>query len=252
MRALITNDDGVFSDGIALLARVAVRAGLDVVVAAPHEERSGAGASLTGMEAEDHLGVSRRRIDGLGDVPVFAVHASPALIAFVATRGAFGDPPDIVLSGINHGPNTGAAVLHSGTVGAALTACTHGLVGMAVSLATVDPQHWDTAEKVAEAAVGWIVDNGRTDAILNVNIPDVPPDRLRGVKAAPLARFGAVQAEIGDQGEDFVTIRFDAIRAEEDDDSDAGLVARGWATATLLRPPCSVDDADLSSLETGS
>ncbi len=252
MRALITNDDGVHSDGIALLARVAVEAGLDVVVAAPHEERSGAGASLTGMEIDDHLRVARSRIEGLDDVPVFAVEASPALITFVATRGAFGDPPDIVLSGINHGPNTGSAVLHSGTVGAALTATTHGVVAMAVSLATAHPRHWDTARKVAQAAVEWIIDNGRRDCILNVNIPDVPVRELRGIKVAGLARFGAVQAEIGDHGEDFVTVRFDEIHAGDDDDSDAGLVARNWATATMLRPPTSVDDTNLSSLETKS
>ncbi|MET0797220.1 MAG: 5'/3'-nucleotidase SurE, partial [Rhodococcus sp. (in: high G+C Gram-positive bacteria)] len=133
MRALITNDDGVDSAGIALLARVALDAGLDVVVAAPHEERSGASASLTGMGVDDHLGIERTEIEGLRGVEVYAVQASPALIAFVATRGAFGDPPDVVLSGINHGPNTGAAVLHSGTVGAALTALTHGVPAMALS-----------------------------------------------------------------------------------------------------------------------
>lgn len=250
MKALITNDDGVFSDGIALLARIAVEAGLDVVVAAPHEERSGAGASLTGMGVGDQLGVTPRRIDGLDDVPVFAVEASPALIAFVATRGAFGDPPDLLLSGINHGPNTGAAVLHSGTVGAALTASTHGVVAMAVSLATVAPENWDTAESVTRAAVDWVIENGNHDSILNVNIPDVPLDELRGIVSAPLARFGAVQAEIGDRGEGFVTVRFDEIHAGTEDESDAGAIARKWATATLLRAPCTVVDADLSGLET--
>ena len=95
MRALITNDDGVDSAGIALLARVALDAGLDVVVAAPHEERSGASASLTGMGVDDHLGIGRTEIEGLRGVEVYAVQASPALIAFVATRGAFGDPPDV-------------------------------------------------------------------------------------------------------------------------------------------------------------
>lgn len=248
MRALITNDDGVFSDGIALLARVAVAAGLDVVVAAPHEERSGAGASLTGMGTDSHLGVSPGLIDGLGEVPVFAVQASPALIAFVATRGAFGDPPDILLSGINHGPNTGAAVLHSGTVGAALTASTHGLPAMAVSLATIDPQNWDTAELVTQKTVEWVIDHGSSDWVLNVNIPDVPRSELKGVASAPLARFGAVQAEIGDRGEDFVTVRFDEIHAEDDDDSDAGAIARKWATVTALRAPCTVGDVDLSAL----
>ncbi|RRQ27212.1 5'/3'-nucleotidase SurE [Rhodococcus sp. Eu-32] len=247
MRALVTNDDGVFSDGIALLTRIAVEAGLDVVVAAPHEERSGASASLTGMGSDSRLAVTTRSIDGLADVPVYAVKASPALIAFVATRGAFGDPPDLVLSGINHGPNTGSAVLHSGTVGAALTASTHGVVAMAASLATTNPTHWDTAELVVRDAVRWTMENGRPDSVLNVNIPDVPLHELEGVAAAPLAEFGAVQAEIGDRGEGFVTVRFDEIVAESDDDSDAGLIGRKWATVTSLRAPSAVD-VDLAAL----
>jgi 5'-nucleotidase len=250
MKALITNDDGVHSDGIAVLARVAVELGLEVVVAAPHEERSGAGASLTGVGVEGKLGVTPVRIDGL-DAPTYAVEASPALIAFVATRGAFGDPPDLVLSGINHGPNTGAAVIHSGTVGAALTAASHGVVSMAASLATTDPQHWDTAEAVTREAVEWLMDNGTADSVLNVNIPDVPLAALNGIKAVDLAQFGAVQAEIGDRGEGFVTVRFDEIAAEEDDDNDAGWISRQWATVTVLQPPTRVEHPALSDLERG-
>ncbi|MGF0311398.1 5'/3'-nucleotidase SurE [Rhodococcus sp. IEGM1428] len=247
MRALITNDDGVHSDGIALLARVALDAGLDVVVAAPHEERSGASASLTGMGVDDHLGIELTEIDGLADVTAYAVQASPALIAFVATRGAFGDVPDLVLSGINHGPNTGAAVLHSGTVGAALTALTHGVPAMALSSLATRPSHWETAEHVAHLAVTWMVTHLTVDAVVNVNIPDVPLADFAGIVPASLARYGAVQAEIGDRGEDFVTVRFDAIQAE-DDDSDASLLARNWATVTALRPPSEVDRVDLSTM----
>lgn len=250
MRALITNDDGVFSAGIATLAKVAVDLGLDVVVAAPHEERSGAGASLTGVGPEGKLGMTPGSIEGL-DIPVYAVEASPALIAFVATRGAFGDPPDLVLSGMNHGPNTGAAVIHSGTVGAALTASSHGVVSMAASVASADPQHWETAEAVVRDAVAWLIEHGSVDSILNINIPDVPLRELQGLKATELARFGAVQAEMGDRGEGFVTVRFDEIAAEDDDDNDAGWIARKWATATVLQAPTAVAHPALGSLANG-
>ncbi|MFI8567970.1 5'/3'-nucleotidase SurE [Rhodococcus sp. NPDC078407] len=247
MRALITNDDGVGSDGIALLARAALDAGLEVVVAAPHEERSGASASLTGLGVDDRLGIELTRIAGLPDVTAYAVQASPALIAFVATRGAFGDPPDVVLSGINHGPNTGAAVLHSGTVGAALTAMTHGVPAMALSSIATRPKHWDTAEHVAHLAVTWMIANLTVDAVINVNIPDVPRSDFAGIVPASLARHGAVQAEIGDRGEGFVTVRFDEIAAEGGD-SDASFLARNWATVTALRAPSEVDSVDLSTL----
>ncbi|KQU06392.1 5'/3'-nucleotidase SurE [Rhodococcus sp. Leaf7] len=267
MLALITNDDGIDSHGIAVLARVAVDAGLDVVVAAPHEERSGASASLSALQNRDQLVFSRAAVADL-DVDAYAVQASPAMIAFVATRGAFGPRPDVVLSGINHGPNTGSAVLHSGTVGAALTALTHGVPSMAFSLAGLDTASlaapadihdrvaheartdvttWDTARLVARQTLEWFLEHRSSEWVLNVNIPPVPPSDLRGVRSAELAAFGAVQAEIGEKDDEFVTVRFDAIAAADDDESDAGLVARGWATVTALRPPSAVE-VDTASL----
>lgn len=118
---------------------------------------------------------------------------------------------------------------------------------MALSSIATEPAHWDTAEHVAHLAVTWMVSHGPSDAVVNVNIPDVPLADLAGIVPASLARYGAVQAEIGDRGEDFVTVRFDEIRAE-DDDSDASLLARHWATVTALRPPSEVDGVDLSTM----
>src|ERR1700735_3834193 len=110
MRALITNDDGIDATGLRVLAQAAVAAGLDVTVAAPDSERSGSGTAVSGLEPGGRLLGGRRPLDGLDGVPAFAVGASPALIAFVATGGVFGPVPDLVLSGINHGPNAGLAV----------------------------------------------------------------------------------------------------------------------------------------------
>lgn len=248
MRALVTNDDGIDSRGLGVLARIAVEAGLDVIVAAPHTERSGASASMTALAANGRLAVADRQWPDLPGVPIRAVEASPALIGFVAAHGAFGPPPDVVLSGINHGPNTGHAILHSGTVGAALTAATHGALALAVSLASADPRHWDTAASVAGRALRWLLESGTRGAVLNINVPDVPPAELRGLRAAPLAAFGAVQADIGEIGADFVTVTFREIRPDEADETDAGLVAQGWATATALRAPVEAGDIDLRPL----
>ncbi|MBH0121221.1 5'/3'-nucleotidase SurE [Rhodococcus sp. HM1] len=248
MRALVTNDDGIDSRGLGVLARLAVEAGLDVVVAAPHTERSGASASLTALAEDGRLAVTERQWPDLPEVPIRAVEASPALIGFVAAHGAFGPAPDVVLSGINHGPNTGHAILHSGTVGAALTAATHGALALAVSVASADPQHWDTAEQVSRRALEWVIESGQRGSVLNINVPDVPPDEFRGLRLAPLAAFGAVQADIGEIGKEFVTVTFREIRADERDETDAGLVAQGWATATALRAPVEAADVDLEAL----
>src|ERR1700753_257076 len=127
MRALITNDDGIDSPGVRILAQVAVAAGLDVTIAAPDSERSGTSAMMSALESGGRLLAEERKLDGLEDV------------------GAFGGRPDIVLSGINRGPNLGRAILHSGTVGAALTGASAGLPGMAFSLARDAAVHCDTA-----------------------------------------------------------------------------------------------------------
>src|SRR5919106_1774673 len=128
-RALVTNDDGIDSAGIGMLARAAADAGLEVTVAAPSWDSSGASASLTAVEEDGRFLVESRTPDGAGeddhsDAEWYAVEAAPAFIVRAGVEGAFGEPPDVVLSGINLGQNTGAAVLHSGTVGAVLTAAT--------------------------------------------------------------------------------------------------------------------------------
>lgn len=245
MLALITNDDGIASPGLAVLARVAQAAGYDVVVAAPREESSGASAALHGAELDGRLVVERAEPPGLPDgARAFAVAADPALIAFTAAYGAFGARPDLLLSGVNRGPNVGNAVLHSGTVGAALSATSLGIRAVAVSLDAPDPVHWDTAERVAAHAVAWFlgVDPGRRT--LNVNVPDVPLGELRGLWQAPLATFGAVHArvvpadplEAGRRGDD-VVVRYEGTERHSEPDSDAGRLDDGWATATLLVAP---------------
>ncbi|NLE78420.1 MAG: 5'/3'-nucleotidase SurE [Rhodococcus sp.] len=251
MRTLITNDDGVDSRGLSVLATVANTSSLDDIhVAAPHTECSGSSASLYGREEYGRLSISPRELPGLPELGVRAVEASPALIAFVAAHGAFGPPPTVVLSGINHGPNTGRAILHSGTVGAALTAAAHGALAMAVSLAAADPHHWDTAEAVTARALDWLLAHGTPGTVLNINIPDLPLSQLRGLRAASLAASGAVQADIGETGDDFVTISYSEVEPDQSVDTDAGLLARGWATATVLRGPCPADDVDLAAFPT--
>src|ERR1700753_1801461 len=90
MRALITNDDGIDSPGVRILARVAVAAGLDVTVGAPHRERSGPSAMMSALEEGGRLLVEDGKLDGLEDVPTLAVQATPAMIAFVGGHGGLG------------------------------------------------------------------------------------------------------------------------------------------------------------------
>ncbi|MGY1709891.1 5'/3'-nucleotidase SurE [Geodermatophilus sp. SYSU D00758] len=248
MRCLVTNDDGIDAPGLLRLARVAADAGLDVVVAAPDDEYSGSSAALTALADGGRLVVHERTLPGLAAERVLAVQASPGFIVFAGVRDAFGPRPDLVLSGVNRGPNTGTAVLHSGTVGATLTGATHGIPGLAVSLAAADPGEWDTAEEAARRALHWLLDHPVGPAVVNVNVPDVPRDRLRGLRSARLAHFGAVQADVGETGEGFVTLTFSEVPEEPAPDSDVALLREGWATVSVLRAPCEAADVDLGGL----
>jgi 5'-nucleotidase len=239
MRALVTNDDGIDSAGLAVLVRVAQAAGYDVTVAAPAHEYSGASAALFGAEAGGRLAMEEKACPDLPDgVRSLAVRAAPALITFVAAHDGFGPRPDLVLSGVNRGPNTGNAVLHSGTVGAALSAMTHTIPAVAVSMPAVNPRHWGTAEAVTAHVLDWVVAQPPGHGVLNVNVPDVPLAELRGIRKAPLATFGSVSARLDDLGGGEYVLQYDEIDPSRDAASDAGMVAAGWATLTLLRAPC--------------
>jgi len=246
LRALITNDDGVSARGIEVLTEVALAAGLEVTVAAPHENRSGAAAMISALESGGRLLFDAAEVAGL---KAYGVHASPAMIAFAGVRGAFGDRPDVVLSGINHGANTGQAVIHSGTVGAALTGANHGVPGLALSLAAERPQSWETARLATARALDWFLEHRDELYVVNVNVPDVPPEELKGLRAAGFAGFGSVQAEIGEGGEGFVTMTFSSPGPETDPGSDLALLRDGWATVSAMRQPIVVAPAVPSGLD---
>src|SRR5437879_11605939 len=177
-RALVTNDDGVASEGLRRLARVAVTAGLDTVVAAPRNEASGSSAALTAQQADGRIVVERRALEGVDGADVYAVSGTPGFIAHIASRGAFGAAPHVVLSGINRGANTGNAILHSGTVGATLTARTHDCRALAISLARADPVNRGTATRVARQALALL--RGIDRAIeLTDNVRELGPAQVR-------------------------------------------------------------------------
>lgn len=116
---VVTNDDGIDTPGLYTLAAAATGSGRGVLVAAPDYEASGSSASMAAVGAGDRIPIERRTLPGLSGVTGYAVRAAPAFIAFAAAQDGFGERPSMILSGINRGPNTGRAVLHSGTVGGA-------------------------------------------------------------------------------------------------------------------------------------
>ena len=133
-RALVTNDDGIDSPGLHALAAAAMSGGSRSDRRRPAEQSSGAGAALTATRREGRSVVTRRELPGSTASRRGRCEAQPGHIVVAALNGWFDPAPDIVLSGINRGANVGRAVLHSGTVGAALTAGIGDVRGLAVSL----------------------------------------------------------------------------------------------------------------------
>ena len=249
MRALVTNDDGIDSAGLHALARLALDLGLDVLVAAPSRESSGASASLGAVEVDGQIVVDEVELEGLPSEATLAVRAAPAFIVRAATHGVFGPKPDIVLSGINPGQNTGHAVLHSGTVGAALTAATYGCPAVAVSLASTRGEWlWETAVVHTRPVLEWLLATNPPNLVINLNVPNVTAEHVRGRRLAPLARFGVVQAKVTASGHGYVHLEYSEVDPVQEPESDAGLLSEGWATLTGLRPLSAATDIDLAAI----
>jgi 5'/3'-nucleotidase len=240
MRLLLTNDDGVASPGLHALARRLDEDGHDVIVAAPVEDMSGASAAIGKLHADEHIEVGDVELPSAGGVRAYAVSGPPGLAAMAACLGAFGEPPDVVVSGINAGLNTGHSILHSGTVGAALTAQNFGRCGIAVSVAPTEPWQWSTACGYAVLALQWLHDEGRARTVVNVNVPGCAADEVQGVRWAKLDQFGSVRA-VAESGARGIQIEFRATCADLDPDSDTALVEAGYATFTVIRGVSSTD-----------
>ena len=238
MRVLVTNDDGIASPGLHALARALVDSGVEVLVAAPSKDHSGMGAALGPLHMTGRVDFARVQIEGV-DCEAVSVEGPPALCVLAACLGCFGDKPDVVVSGINAGANTGRAVLHSGTVGAALTGLNFGLPGLAVSQVTGDPHIWESAATLAASLVAGVA-AVRPLAVVNLNVPNRPLVEIRGPVEAQLDRGGTVRATMIERAEGELEVRWPEGRLPRAG-SDNALLAEGFATLTALAGPQAAD-----------
>ncbi len=181
MRLLLCNDDGIHAPGIRTLSEAVADFG-EVRIVAPNEERSAVGHAITVFDPLKTHDVYR------GDTYFgLAVNGTPADCIKLAVCG-LGEPrPDIVLSGINLGDNTGISVLYSGTVSAATEACILQLPAVAFSLCTYRDPHWDTAREIVRRITRQVLEEGLPPrTLLNVNIPNLPIDEVRGFRVVPV------------------------------------------------------------------
>lgn len=247
MRVVVTNDDGIESPGIQILAAELARDGrYEVVVVAPESDRSGTGSSLGRFPFDPDLAAKSKRLEHAPGVEAWALDATPSMCVLSALLGGFGERPSLIVSGINAGANTGRAVLHSGTVGAVLTAQNFGASGLAVSVEWADEWYWETAAGIARDVLE-VVERAPANSGLNLNVPARPRDEVLGVRWARLAPLGGLSATmtgvddghagVGDAVEGRLrrlSMDVTFTESEEDPESDHGLVKAGWASLTTL------------------
>lgn len=233
MRVLLINDDGVRAPGLAALVDGLEGLG-ETVVVAPDRERSGAGRALTLTRP---LRI-RRTARGF-----YAVDGTPTDCALVAARGAIPElrdaPPNLVISGINSGPNLGDDVHYSGTVAAAAEAClTLAVPAIAVSMAHWHPSDYSAAARAVRAIVERMIAIPVTaPTLLNVNVPDIPWDEIRGIRVGRLGRrtYPEMVVEQTDPwGRPCYWIGGGKPRWEPGDDTDYAAVSEGYISVTPL------------------
>ncbi|MDR2507968.1 MAG: 5'/3'-nucleotidase SurE [Candidatus Accumulibacter sp.] len=187
MRILLSNDDGYFSPGIESLADT-LSSVAEITVVAPERDRSGASNSLT-LDRP----LSLRRVSN----GFYYVNGTPTDCVHLAVTGMLNVLPDMVVSGINLGPNMGDDTLYSGTVAAATEGYLLGIPSVAVSLCSKTGGNFDTAARVALEIVRLIQEQAQKEPLLlNVNVPDVPYDKLQGREATRLGKRHKAEAVI--------------------------------------------------------
>ena len=240
MKILVSNDDGYQSPGLIALADALGQLG-EVVVVAPERDRSGASNSLT---LDVPLRATRTangytRVDG---TPTDCVH--------LALTGLFETDPDLVVAGINHGPNLGDDVLYSGTVAAATEGRFLGLPSMAVSVVSHEPRYLATASRVAVRLVSRLRAHPlESSIILNVNVPDLPYEDLQGFVATRLGHRHKAEPVVMAQDPRGRTIYWVGPAGPEQDagpGTDFDAVRHGFVSIT----PLQVDLTRHAALET--
>lgn len=179
MKILISNDDGIFAPGVRSLTEAIAQAGHQVTVVCPDQERSATGHGIT----MNHP-IRAEEIHSVFDpgVNAWACSGTPADCVKLAIWALLDSPPDLVLSGINQGPNLGTDLLYSGTVSAAMEGLLEGIPSMAISLASYTSKNFAAAAEFATQLVQQLADRPLpSPTLLNVNVPDLPLEAIAGV-----------------------------------------------------------------------
>ncbi|MDQ7850521.1 MAG: 5'/3'-nucleotidase SurE [Armatimonadota bacterium] len=234
MTVLITNDDGIASPGMHALAR-ALAAVMPVAVVAPEHERSATGHAIT---LHKPLRAVRLALPGL-DAPVWATNGTPADCVVLGVLDLLPQRPEVVVSGINAGPNLGGDLTYSGTVSGAMEGAIMGIPSVAVSVGADDAPRFDVAAEVAVRLVQLVREHGLpADTLLNVNVPNLPRDRLRGMVATHQGRrryINRLDKRRDPRGQTYYWLGGEREPAPDEEGTDAWALQQGMVSVTPIQ-----------------
>lgn len=229
MRILLSNDDGYFAPGLACLAAT-LSSLADITVVAPERDRSGASNSLT----LDRPLILRRSHNGF-----YYVNGTPTDCVHLAVTGMLDEMPDMVISGINHGANMGDDTVYSGTVAAATEGFLLGIPSIAVSLVSKGEGNFITAARVVADIIRHHQERPiKQAALLNINVPDLPYDELKGREITRLGKrhkAEPVVKSVNPRGETVYWVGAAGAAQDAGSGTDFGAVARNLVSVTPLQ-----------------
>ncbi|ADL13063.1 5'/3'-nucleotidase SurE [Acetohalobium arabaticum] len=236
MKILVTNDDGIYADGIQQLARaLAKNPDNEVLVVAPDREQSATGHAIT---LHRPLRVKEVNYDS-ADAESLAVNGTPADCVKLGIEAILEEKPDIVISGINRGPNLGCDVLYSGTVSAAFEGILLGVPAVAVSLAAYDDLNFTYAAEFISELVEDLAEKGLDkEVLLNVNIPPCNREELEGVQITKLGNRSYINTfdqRTDPRGEDYYWMGGDIVEEGNDEETDVAAVNQQRISITPIR-----------------
>jgi len=242
MNVLITNDDGIHAPALRRLKEALIPLGR-VTIVAPDRDQSAASHALT---LQRPFRIQRHEED------VYSVDGTPTDCVVTAFYGLLDQRPDVVISGINHGPNMGEDVFYSGTVAAAIEGSLQGVPAVAASLATRQPADFVEPARFIARLAARLLDRGLPRRhLLNVNIPHRPWPAIEGVKVTRLGSriyHDTLVKKVDPRGRDYYWIGGEDPEWESIAGTDFHAVAAGWISVTPMRLDLTAEPA-LAELE---
>ena len=236
MRILITNDDGLYAKGIQSIAKELSKKHT-VTVVAPEQQRSACGHAIT---MHIPLLLKKAVIDGLENIDCYMSNGMPADCVKLGIAKVMQQPPDLLVSGMNHGPNVGTDILYSGTVSGALEGAILGVPSFAMSINSPTPEHCDDASRLFSNFIDqYPLQRFTPERVLNINFPDLPYNKIMGIVAAPqgITRYiGEFSERSHPRGYTYYWLSGELEeQTSEGTETDVKLLHQGYAVITPLK-----------------